>query len=98
MTSTAVRYKKEEEEKKKDLHPSYLLFCYCRVALRVRPLTQKEHLSNCTECISFIPNQPQILIGKDHSFTYDYIFDTNSSQQPIYDKSVVPLVEKFVDG
>ncbi|GAA5804004.1 hypothetical protein HPULCUR_009489 [Helicostylum pulchrum] len=69
-----------------------------RVALRVRPLTQKEHLSNCTECISFIPNQPQILIGKDHSFTYDYIFDTNSSQQPIYDKSVVPLVEKFVDG
>ncbi|KAI8067246.1 hypothetical protein BDF21DRAFT_426139 [Thamnidium elegans] len=69
-----------------------------RVALRVRPLTQKEHLSNCTECISFIPNQPQILIGKDHSFTYDYIFDTNSPQQPIYDKSVVPLVEKFVDG
>lgn len=69
-----------------------------RVALRVRPLTQKEQLSNCTECISFIPNQPQILIGKDHSFTYDYVFDTNSAQQPIYDTSVVPLVEKFVDG
>lgn len=69
-----------------------------RVALRVRPLTQKEQFSNCTECISFIPNQPQILIGKDHSFTYDYVFDTHSSQQPIYDTSVVPLVEKFVDG
>ncbi|KAL9543052.1 hypothetical protein MBANPS3_008295 [Mucor bainieri] len=69
-----------------------------RVALRVRPLTQKEQLSNCTECISFIPNQPQILIGKDHSFTYDYVFDTNSIQQSIYETSVVPLAEKFVDG
>jgi Pyruvate/2-oxoacid:ferredoxin oxidoreductase delta subunit len=69
-----------------------------RVALRVRPLTEKEHLSNCTECISFIPNEPQILIGKDHSFTYDYIFDTRSPQQSIYEKSVVPLTEKFVEG
>ncbi|CEP13231.1 hypothetical protein [Parasitella parasitica] len=69
-----------------------------RVALRVRPLTQKEQYSNCTECISFIPNQPQILIGKDHSFTYDYVFDTNSLQQSIYETSVVPLAEKFVDG
>ncbi|KAG0747792.1 hypothetical protein G6F57_007311 [Rhizopus arrhizus] len=69
-----------------------------RVALRVRPLTHKEQLSNCTECISFIPNQPQILIGKDHSFTYDYVFDTNTEQQSIYNTSVVPLVEKFVDG
>ncbi|KAG1449902.1 hypothetical protein G6F46_010728 [Rhizopus delemar] len=69
-----------------------------RVALRVRPLTQKERISNCTECISFIPDQPQILIGKDHSFTYDYVFDTNTEQQSIYNTSVVPLVEKFVDG
>ncbi|KAI8093344.1 uncharacterized protein BX664DRAFT_357800 [Halteromyces radiatus] len=69
-----------------------------RVALRVRPLTQKEQYSSCTECITFIPNQPQILIGKDHSFTYDYIFDPKSSQKSIYDSSVVPLVEKFVDG
>jgi hypothetical protein len=69
-----------------------------RVALRVRPLTQKEHLSNCTECISFIPNQPQILIGKDHSFTYDYVFDTNSAQKTIYETSVTPLLEKFVGG
>jgi hypothetical protein len=69
-----------------------------RVALRVRPLTQKEHLSNCTECISFIPNQPQILIGKDHSFTYDYVFDTKSAQKTIYETSVTPLLEKFVGG
>ncbi|KAI8986348.1 hypothetical protein BDB01DRAFT_785266 [Pilobolus umbonatus] len=69
-----------------------------RVALRVRPLTHKERLANCTECVSFIPNQPQILMGKDYSFTYDYVYDTQSSQKPIYDTSVVPLVEKFIDG
>lgn len=77
---------------------SYELYVINRVALRVRPLTQKEHLSNCTECITFIPDQPQILIGKDHSFTYDYVFDTNSQQENIYNTSVVSLVEKFIDG
>ncbi|KAI7871556.1 hypothetical protein BDF14DRAFT_1762289 [Spinellus fusiger] len=69
-----------------------------RVALRVRPLTQKEHLSNCTECISFVPNQSQILIGKDHSFTYDYVFNSHTEQQHVYTTSVEPLVEKYVEG
>ncbi|KAI7885189.1 kinesin-domain-containing protein [Lichtheimia hyalospora FSU 10163] len=69
-----------------------------RVALRVRPLTQKERLCNSAECISFIPGQPQILIGKDHSFTYDHVYDTQSSQHHIYDSSVLSLVEKYVDG
>ncbi|KAI9314976.1 hypothetical protein BX666DRAFT_2113761 [Dichotomocladium elegans] len=69
-----------------------------RVALRVRPLTEKERMCNCAECISFIPGQPQILIGKDHSFTYDHVFDTRTSQHEIYTASVLPLVEKFLDG
>ncbi|KAF7725370.1 Kinesin-like protein kif21b [Apophysomyces ossiformis] len=69
-----------------------------RVALRVRPLTQKEQLSNCTECISFIPQQPQIIIGKDHSFTYDYVFDTQTPQHFLYQSSVTPLLEKFMEG
>ncbi|CAO3612134.1 unnamed protein product [Cunninghamella echinulata] len=69
-----------------------------RVALRVRPLTQKEQFSNCTECITFIEQQPQILIGKDHTFTYDYVFDPQAPQQNIYETAVTPLVEKYVDG
>ncbi|KAI9282205.1 hypothetical protein BY458DRAFT_497488 [Sporodiniella umbellata] len=69
-----------------------------RVALRVRPLSEKERLANCTECVSFIPNEPQLLIGKDHSFTYDYVFNTTTEQAWVYESSVVPLVEKFVDG
>ncbi|KAI9478242.1 MAG: hypothetical protein EXX96DRAFT_650588 [Benjaminiella poitrasii] len=69
-----------------------------RVGLRVRPLTQKEELSNCTECISFIPNEPQILIGTDKSFTYDYVFDSNTEQKDIYEKAASPLLEKFLEG
>lgn len=55
-------------------------------------------MCNCTECISFIPNQPQILVGKDHSFTYDYVFDTRTHQREVYETCVRPLVEKFIDG
>lgn len=69
-----------------------------RVGLRVRPLTQKEELSNCTECISFIPNEPQVLVGADKSFTYDYVFSGESDQQQVYETAAVPLLEKFVEG
>ncbi|KAG2234587.1 hypothetical protein BDF21DRAFT_375356 [Thamnidium elegans] len=69
-----------------------------RVGLRVRPLTQKEQLLNCTECISFIPNEPQILVGTDKSFTYDYVFNNDSEQQEVYQKAASPLLEKFIEG
>jgi Pyruvate/2-oxoacid:ferredoxin oxidoreductase delta subunit len=66
--------------------------------LRVRPLTQKEQLANCTECISFIPNEPQVLVGTDKSFTYDYVFSSETQQQEVYQKAAAPLLEKFVEG
>ncbi|KAI8080752.1 uncharacterized protein B0P05DRAFT_490070 [Gilbertella persicaria] len=69
-----------------------------RVGLRVRPLTQKEQLENCTECISFIPNEPQILVGTDKSFTYDYVFSNESHQQQVYEKAAKPLLEKLLKG
>ncbi|RCH84685.1 hypothetical protein CU098_000345, partial [Rhizopus stolonifer] len=68
------------------------------VGLRVRPLTQKERLANCTECISFIPDEPQILVGTDKSFTYDYVFSNETHQQDVYTKAAAPLLDKFVEG
>lgn len=68
------------------------------MGLRVRPLTQKEQLLNCTECISFIPNEPQVLVGTDKSFTYDYVFSNDSEQQEVYVKAASPLLEKFIEG
>ncbi|KAI8378632.1 hypothetical protein BD560DRAFT_389939 [Blakeslea trispora] len=69
-----------------------------RVGLRVRPLTQKEQIENCTECISFIPNEPQILVGTDKSFTYDYVFSNESHQHQVYEQAAKPLLDKFLEG
>ncbi|SAL95325.1 hypothetical protein [Absidia glauca] len=69
-----------------------------RVALRVRPLTTKEQLSNCNECLTFIPNEPQVLIGPEKAFTYDYVFDTKSTQASVYSSAIAPLLHKFMDG
>ncbi|CEI98528.1 hypothetical protein RMCBS344292_12635 [Rhizopus microsporus] len=64
-----------------------------RVGLRVRPLTEKEIVNNCTECITCIPDTPQILIGADKSFTYDY-----TDQSQVYQQAASPLLHKFIDG
>ncbi|KAI8070513.1 hypothetical protein BC940DRAFT_331865 [Gongronella butleri] len=69
-----------------------------RVGLRVRPLTHKEQLSNCTECISFIPNEPQVLIGTDKSFTFDYVYSPQSAQDDVYSTAAKPLLDKLFEG
>lgn len=97
MTSTAVRYVLLFLAIINIIFVKHLVFTF-RVGLRVRPLTQKEELSNCTECISFIPNEPQILIGADKSFTYDYVFSSDSDQTQVYETAAVPLLEKFIEG
>ncbi|KAI9284931.1 hypothetical protein BC943DRAFT_352770 [Umbelopsis sp. AD052] len=69
-----------------------------RVALRVRPLTEKEQLSNCSECIAYIPDEPQVLIGTDKSFTFDHVFPGQSTQESVYSDCAQPLLKKFTDG
>lgn len=69
-----------------------------RVGLRVRPLTEKERLSNCSECVSYIPNEPQVLIGTEKSFTYDYVFNSEASQAQVFSAAALPLLEKFIEG
>ncbi|KAF9974951.1 hypothetical protein BGZ73_001539 [Actinomortierella ambigua] len=70
-----------------------------KVALRVRPLTLQEQINNCAECIAYVPNEPQIgIVGSDKSFTFDYVFDEESSQQHVFEQCAKELVEKFVSG
>ncbi|KAG2174943.1 hypothetical protein INT43_006005 [Umbelopsis isabellina] len=69
-----------------------------RVALRVRPLTEKEQLTNCSECIAYIPDEPQILIGTDKSFTFDHVFPGPQNQEQVYTECAQPLLKKFTDG
>ncbi|KAF8934107.1 Kinesin-like protein kif21b [Haplosporangium gracile] len=70
-----------------------------KVALRVRPLTLQEQISNCSECISYVPNEPQIgIVGSDKSFTFDYVFDEESNQRHVYEECAKELVERFIEG
>ncbi|CAG8439661.1 5846_t:CDS:2 [Funneliformis caledonium] len=69
-----------------------------RVALRVRPLNSKETLQNCSECLTIIPDAPQILIGTDRSFTFDYVFPSETEQEDVFQDCARPLLDKLVEG
>lgn len=41
-----------------------------------------------------MPGEPQVILGKDKAFTYDYMFDMDSQQDAIY----TTCTEKLIDG
>ena len=69
-----------------------------RVALRSRPLIPKEEREGCTTCLQFIPGEPQVILGNDRAFTFDYVFSPTTSQEEVYDKSVASLVKAIFKG
>ena len=69
-----------------------------RVALRCRPLITKEVAEGCQQCLTFTPNEPQVVLGKDKAFTYDYVFDPNTKQELVYKKAVACLVDGIFKG
>ena len=54
-----------------------------QVALRVRPLTARETLEECQECLSYIINEPQIILQQPTSNTSDSTGSLSSSNVPI---------------
>ena len=69
-----------------------------KVALRVRPLTAKEQMQNCNECIGFVPGQPQVVLDTTRGYTFDYVFDTESHQLQVFEEAVLPLIDRFFEG
>ncbi|KAJ2678572.1 hypothetical protein GGI25_002160 [Coemansia spiralis] len=69
-----------------------------RVALRIRPLSPQEHLDGETECVTQLPGVPQIVIGADRAFTFDYVFSPEASQEQVYSDAIQPLVVQFLQG
>ncbi|XP_029378333.1 kinesin-like protein KIF21A isoform X1 [Echeneis naucrates] len=65
-----------------------------RVALRIRPQLAKEKIEGCHICTFVMPGEPQVILGKDKAFTYDYLFDMDSQQEAIYST----CTEKLIDG
>ncbi|XP_006991859.1 chromosome-associated kinesin KIF4A-like [Peromyscus maniculatus bairdii] len=69
-----------------------------RVALRCRPLVPKEIGEGCQMCLSFVPGKPQVVIGTDKSFTYDFVFDPFTEQEEVFNTAVAPLIKGIFKG
>ncbi|XP_069621108.1 kinesin-like protein KIF21A isoform X9 [Ranitomeya imitator] len=69
-----------------------------RVALRIRPQLAKEKIEGCHICTSVTPGEPQVFLGKDKAFTFDYVFDIDSRQDDIYMECTEKLIEGCFEG
>uniref|UniRef100_A0A8D3C3A8 Kinesin family member 21A n=1 Tax=Scophthalmus maximus TaxID=52904 RepID=A0A8D3C3A8_SCOMX len=61
---------------------------------RIRPQLAREKIEGCHICTYVMPGEPQVILGKDKAFTYDYMFDMDSQQDAIY----TSCTEKLIDG
>ncbi|KAB0406591.1 hypothetical protein E2I00_010401 [Balaenoptera physalus] len=64
----------------------------------IRPQLSKEKIEGCHICTSVTPGEPQVLLGKDKAFTYDFVFDLDTWQEQIYSTCVSKLVEGCFEG
>ncbi|XP_012061286.1 PREDICTED: kinesin-like protein KIF21A [Atta cephalotes] len=69
-----------------------------RVAVRIRPQVAREVIDMCRICTQVPQGEPQVFLGPDKAFTYDYVFDTQMNQNAIYETCVNRLVEGALDG
>ena len=69
-----------------------------KVALRCRPLVPKEIDEGCQTCLSFVPGEPQIILGASKSFTYDFVFTPDTPQEDVFTESVAPLIAGIFKG
>ncbi|XP_068416668.1 kinesin-like protein KIF21A isoform X2 [Eschrichtius robustus] len=69
-----------------------------RVAVRIRPQLAKERIEGCHICTCVTPGEPQVFLGKDKAFTFDYVFDIDSQQEQIYTQCIEKLIEGCFEG
>ena len=69
-----------------------------RVAVRVRPQLAKEIIDACKTCVNKTPDEPQVWMGSNKAFTYDFVYDIESTQHEIYDETVQDLIEGCFEG
>ncbi|XP_036211014.1 kinesin-like protein KIF21B isoform X2 [Myotis myotis] len=72
--------------------------CCVKVAVRIRPQLPKEKIEGCHICTSVTPGEPQVLLGKDKAFTYDFVFDLDAWQEHVYATCVRRLIEGCFEG
>uniref|UniRef100_A0A670YCW7 Kinesin-like protein KIF21A n=1 Tax=Pseudonaja textilis TaxID=8673 RepID=A0A670YCW7_PSETE len=65
---------------------------------RIRPQLAKEKIEGCHICTLVTPGEPQVFLGKDKAFTFDYVFDIESQQEDIYLQCIEKLIEGCFEG
>ncbi|XP_018427640.1 PREDICTED: chromosome-associated kinesin KIF4A [Nanorana parkeri] len=69
-----------------------------RVVLRCRPLVQKEVNEIIFSFAHVDVSVPQVVVGNDKAFTYDYVFDPATEQEEVYNSAVAPLIQGLFKG
>ncbi|KAI5710951.1 hypothetical protein M8J75_012795 [Diaphorina citri] len=69
-----------------------------RVAVRIRPQSAREVIDMCRVCTFVTPGEPQVTLGADKSFTFDYVFDMADVQTTIYELCAASLVAGSLEG
>uniref|UniRef100_A0A452RRQ8 Kinesin family member 21A n=1 Tax=Ursus americanus TaxID=9643 RepID=A0A452RRQ8_URSAM len=70
----------------------------CMIPVEIRPQLAKEKIEGCHICTSVTPGEPQVFLGKDKAFTFDYVFDIESQQEQIYTQCIEKLIEGCFEG
>uniref|UniRef100_A0A8C6YI05 Kinesin family member 21A n=1 Tax=Naja naja TaxID=35670 RepID=A0A8C6YI05_NAJNA len=65
---------------------------------RIRPQLAKEKIEGCHICTLVTTGEPQVFLGKDKAFTFDYVFDIESQQEDIYLQCIEKLIEGCFEG
>ncbi|KAL7072402.1 hypothetical protein ACQ4LE_008641 [Meloidogyne hapla] len=68
------------------------------VAVRVRPQNAREKAAEEKICLFMSQDEPQITIGRDKSFTYDFVFSDKSTQEGVYTVCIHNLLVGAFDG
>uniref|UniRef100_A0A4W3GPQ5 Kinesin-like protein KIF21B n=1 Tax=Callorhinchus milii TaxID=7868 RepID=A0A4W3GPQ5_CALMI len=69
-----------------------------RAKALIRPQSGKEKVEGCHICTLVTPGEPQVILGKDKAFTFDFVFDTEARQEEIYNACVYKLVDGCFEG
>ncbi|XP_037942329.1 chromosome-associated kinesin KIF4-like, partial [Teleopsis dalmanni] len=70
-----------------------------RVALRVRPLVHTEIERGCQVAVKrTAPGEQQVAVNKNDLFTFNYVFDQDSTQEEVYSASVCEMLDKLFSG
>ncbi|CAH8621309.1 unnamed protein product [Schistosoma guineensis] len=69
-----------------------------KVGVRVRPLSNSEVNDGSSTCLSYPNEENQLIIGNDKRFGFDYVFKETDSQEHVYKKAALPMVESILKG